>query len=587
MSVRLRFVIFAAMIAERDNIFVMTVRAFALVTLLMTLGLWGCANVSGATGNVLKEGRESIPPRAAVYNFTVGVLSALGDRPDEAVKAFSEALRHDPSSPEIAAELASAWVEKGEYEKALAVCEQGLKVNPDSLDLHLIAAGLAMSKRDYPKAEGHYQRALALDPANVNALFYLGTLYGETRRYTEAVAVFKRMLAAEPDHFQGNYYLGKISMEIRDYQEAVKAFRKVLALRPEFEAAVVDLALAYERLGNTAAAIEVFQDYLHAHPDRLNVRVKLAELYMRDRRYEEGERELQKVLRVEGHHRDALMTRAILLLESRRPAEAAGILAKLVGLYPLDFRYRYLSAAACEDLKDFSGAVSHLKAIPPSSELFGPARVRWGTILKKEGKVPEAASVAEQALKEKKDPSLYVFLSSLHEDQKDFPRAEQVLKDGISAFPQGVELYYSLGALYEKTGRFEEGIAQMEKVLAIEPDHADALNFIGYSYADRGIRLDEAERLVAKALALKPGNGYILDSMGWVYFRQNRLKEALTYLRQAAAALPEDGTIAEHLGDALVKAGLVEEAREAYRRALERNPGSETVKKKLDALRQR
>jgi len=120
--------------------------------------------------------------------------------------------------------------------------------------------------------------------------------------------------------------------------------------------------------------------------------------------------------------------------------------------------------------------------------------------------------------------------------------------------------------------------------LGFDPENAEALNFIGYTYADRGIHLEKAEKLIEKAIELKPGNGYMTDSLGWVYFRQNRTELAITYLKKALDALPEDATIAEHLGDAYAKAGMIREAVEIYRQALKRTPDNRPLQKKLDDL---
>ena len=168
---------------------------------------------------------------------------------------------------------------------------------------------------------------------------------------------------------------------------------------------------------------------------------------------------------------------------------------------------------------------------------------------------------------------------------KRFPEAEEILREGLRTIPDSVDLHYSFGVLFEKTSRFEESISAMRTVLKLDPDHADALNFIGYMYADRGIHLDEAERMIKKALQLKPGNGYMTDSLGWLYFRKNRLDEAIRYLKEASETLPEDAAILEHLGDAYVRAGQIQEALEAYGRAFQFNPESELLKKKLDDLR--
>jgi tetratricopeptide (TPR) repeat protein len=124
----------------------------------------------------------------------------------------------------------------------------------------------------------------------------------------------------------------------------------------------------------------------------------------------------------------------------------------------------------------------------------------------------------------------------------------------------------------------------MEAILKENPDHADALNFLGYTYAEKGIKLDDAEKMIKKALQLKPGNGYMLDSLGWVYFKQKRFDEALKSLKEAASALPNDGAITEHMGDVYLALNLRQEALNAYRQAQKSNPAGTTLQEKIDAL---
>ena len=163
--------------------------------------------------------------------------------------------------------------------------------------------------------------------------------------------------------------------------------------------------------------------------------------------------------------------------------------------------------------------------------------------------------------------------------------AEKTVREGIGLFPGNTDLHYLLGALMEKTGRFEESVQSMKQVLALDPQNADALNFIGYSYADRGMHLDEAEQMMVQALKIKPDNGYILDSMGWVYFKKNNYESALIYLKKALGFLPEDPSVMEHLGDTYLKTGRREEALEWYRRAINVDPGNRRLKDKIDLLK--
>jgi tetratricopeptide (TPR) repeat protein len=124
----------------------------------------------------------------------------------------------------------------------------------------------------------------------------------------------------------------------------------------------------------------------------------------------------------------------------------------------------------------------------------------------------------------------------------------------------------------------------METVLAVDPDNAEALNFIGYSYADRGINLDEAEQMIIRSLKIKPNNGYMLDSLGWVHFKKNNLNSAVKYLKQALELLPDDVNIIEHIGDVYVKLNKLKEAEEMYNRVLKIDPNHSLVKKKLEDL---
>ena len=126
------------------------------------------------------------------------------------------------------------------------------------------------------------------------------------------------------------------------------------------------------------------------------------------------------------------------------------------------------------------------------------------------------------------------------------------MEEGIKIVPKDIDLHYALAVLYEKTNRLSESIKEMEKVLEIDPKNAEALNFIGYSYADRGINLEEAEKMIMKALEIKPDNGYLMDSLGWVNFKKNKLSSAEKYLKQALELLPDEVDIIEHMGDVYV-----------------------------------
>jgi Flp pilus assembly protein TadD len=128
-------------------------------------------------------------------------------------------------------------------------------------------------------------------------------------------------------------------------------------------------------------------------------------------------------------------------------------------------------------------------------------------------------------------------------------------------------------------------VGQFRRVIALDPKHAEAYNYVGYMYAEKGQNLDEAIELIGKALALEPDNGYFIDSLGWAYYQQGRYVDALRELKRAVAKAKEDPVIFEHLGDALVKNGFEDDAAAAWEKALELDPSADGVKRKLEDIR--
>ncbi len=143
------------------------------------------------------------------------------------------------------------------------------------------------------------------------------------------------------------------------------------------------------------------------------------------------------------------------------------------------------------------------------------------------------------------------------------------MKQGLEIDPENPRLHFRLGVIYDKLDRKEDCIEQMKTVIELDPDNANALNYLGYIWADMNRNLDEAEVLIKKAMELKPGDGYITDSLGWVLYRQGRYEEAVRVLEKAVELVSDDPIILEHLGDAYLKTGRQAKALEYYEKSLE------------------
>src|SRR5207245_9651440 len=152
--------------------------------------------------------------------------------------------------------------------------------------------------------------------------------------------------------------------------------------------------------------------------------------------------------------------------------------------------------------------------------------------------------------------------------------AVAVFREGLQRNPESADLHFNLGTAYDKMGRFDELVHEMEEAIRLDPKHADALNYLGYTYAERDMRLEEAVALIQRALAVKPQNGYYLDSLAWAYFKMGRFQEALAEMKRAVEVVPDDPVFYEHLGEIYLNNNLLPDARNAWLRSLELEPNN-------------
>jgi tetratricopeptide (TPR) repeat protein len=251
---------------------------------------------------------------------------------------------------------------------------------------------------------------------------------------------------------------------------------------------------------------------------------------------------------------------------------------------------RYYLGAAYVEKGALDQAISEFKKIPPQSSLFADSRRSIVLILRKQNKSEEGIRILEESIQIKpNDAELYLILAALYEKENQLQKALATLENGLQHNKEDVDIHFQLGATYDKLGDLEKMVAHMKEVLRLRPDHADALNYLGYSYADRDIHLEEALELIQKAMALKPNTGYITDSLGWVYFKLGDYARAVIELEKANQLTPDDPVITEHLADSYIKLGQFQKAMQLYEKALNLDPKPdqmERLKKKIKELKE-
>jgi tetratricopeptide (TPR) repeat protein len=241
------------------------------------------------------------------------------------------------------------------------------------------------------------------------------------------------------------------------------------------------------------------------------------------------------------------------------------------------------------EMGEYEKGREYLFKIKPESELYIESIIRISFSYKQEKKLDAGIDYIMGKMKEgTRSPELFRFTVALLQEAKRYDDAIRIANEGISNFSQSIELYYQLAFVYDEIGNIDNAIEQMKKILEIKPDHPDALNYIGYTWAEKGINLDEAENMIKKALQTKPNDGFIMDSLAWVHYQKGLYELALQEVKKALHLAGDDPIILEHLGDIYLKLNKRMLALDAYNKSLQqemKDRDKERIKKKYEELK--
>lgn len=497
--------------------------------------------------------------------------------------------------------------------------EQYLKISqidPKDVDAWLTLGRLYRVARNSPEAEKAYKKASELDPDNEEALTGLAILYSDLGDTKKAIEMLTLVTARNPNP-RTLAALASSYEQLRDYSSAADVLKKALELAPEntrLKSALAQNLLYTERLDES---LKLYQDVVQEDPRDVQAQLRISEIYRYKRDFAKAHTALAKAKELD---RDSLEVRydEVNLLESEGKTEQAitmlksivddtakksysvaernnrvmllerlGVLYRTAGQYPQAVQtFREIgtlnpevaSRAAVHIVdtyrmsKDYVNARQESEAALKQFPKERIVKLAHASLLADTGKVDDAATVVRGLLDGgEQDRENQIALAQIYEKGKRFNDMEKALAAAEKLSDSDSEhegIAFMRGAMYEKMRKFDAAEAEFRKVLDKNPTNSSAMNYLGYMLADRGVRLEEAEKLILKALELDPDNGAYLDSLGWAYFRQNKLDEAENYLKRSLQLIKNDPTVHDHLGDVHFKQGRLKEAVTQWQAAL-------------------
>ncbi len=564
------------------------------------------------TGCVSTQQQRSITPQSnrspldtvtntagqqAILHFLRGQLYFEDNNWAEAYDEYSLVLLYDPGATRARIRGAEALIKLGRMDAALQDVMAALDREPNQTDALLLLARIQTTQNRYELAASTYLQLLAQDAKNTDVLIKLGGLYLDLGEVAPANAMFDQAVRIDPSNLLGHYFLGRIELQHENYEQAIAEFRECLEIEPDFFYASLHLANAYELKEDSAAAIAIYDQVLLQQPTDQRVRNRLANLLHLNGQFDRAILEYQSLIRSNPKNIGYRWSIVLLLIERTEYTSALDHLTAIKSMVVRSSdrnKFHYYYGAVLAELHDYPQAVSELQTVPAKSIYFTPAQLALAHAHQTMGSNERAIESLQAAIQDRPDASpLYATLASAYEATSHFDDAVLTLKSGLRVVPTDDSMAFQLATILERMGQEDDSVRMMQKVVEINPDHAEALNYLAYSLAEHGTRLKEAESLIQRAIKIRPDNGYFSDSLGWIHYRAGRYSLAVKHLEHAAELTPNEPIIREHLADAYIKNDQYDQAFAQYKDALllyqqsQQTSDSSRVEKKLHELRSR
>ncbi|HUU71070.1 MAG TPA: tetratricopeptide repeat protein [Burkholderiales bacterium] len=376
---------------------------------------------------------------------------------------------------------------------------------------------------------------------------------------------------------EAQYALAQATFAAGDLKQALRSADQALNLRPDWQQGAL---LKAHLLGQTdrSEAIAYMQAFLQAYPDAVDVRLNYARALVSERRYAEAKGEFQTLLATNPKNANLAFTLGLLSAQiGDAPAADQQFRSALsLGYGDPDSVYFQLGQIN-EKLERPDEAARWYRSVQAGDQ-FVAAQSRYALMLARNDGVEQARLYLHSldVLDDNQRVQLIQAEAHMLREVREYRQSYAVLQQALDERPEHRALLYDVALAAEKVDRLDVAEEQLLRLIALEPDSAQAYNALGYTLADRTERFDEARDYIVKALALAPDDPFILDSMGWVEYRLGNNQEGIRYLRRAYEIQP-DPEIAAHLGEVLWVSGAEEEARQIWHETASQHPGNETL----------
>ncbi len=548
-------------------------------------------NRAPASMNIPEKYDGDVPTIDSVHNqaeadflFLKSDLDSQAGKASESIESLKSALVFDPNAPTLMQKLSIEYYRRGQTRDAIYWAEKAKAQAPEKRDLLLLVGGLHTTIKNYAKAEEAYLALLKNDKDDSEARLYIGAVYTEMKNYKKAIQTFAYLTkqAGYSSKHLAHYYLSRVISEqnLPGAKVASKAeLEKAVKIKPDFTDGITLLGQMILKEKGPNKAYEFYAKFQKEHGPNVKLAEILSQYYIEKNQYNEAYDQLEIMDAGADDQVQVKLKMALILIDKKSYDVAIQKLQEILATTPDSDKVRFYLSAVYEEKKEPKKAFDEYMKIAKDSSYYEEARLHAAYLAKLMGDPKLAMTVLQESVAGKvENPQTYFLMTQFHEENKDYKKSLEVLKLAEEKFPKNAQVHFYRGSIQDKMDMKDAMIASMKKVLTLDQEHVQAMNYLAFSWAEMGQDLDQAEKFARQAVLKEKNDAFILDTLGWVLFKKGQYKESIEVLERAYDMQPSVGIIAEHLGDVYMKMNKYEKARSLFQKANDSETDSDRKK---------
>ncbi len=553
-----------------------------LLSISALLFITACAGPAKKSDVAVESDQKRLFSQYRAYDhFVKGDLYEQAGDFNSAADSYRKALIFDPASVEIRRSLSNVYFRLRKYTEAAVVRSE---IPERTIEDYNFIGNCLRFANDFAGAADFYDRSLELDQSQLQIRKYLAGLLYRLGDHKGAERHYKKAIEYSAEKVEAYMELASFYLRLSENEKAQKTYKKAIEENPHDLRPIIAAASLYASDGDTMKADSIFTSLIDDNRDDPDILGSILPALFTSERIELATSTSGRIAELLPDDRDALHRYAYLLFGSGQYEEAESLFVAMEEKGTANEVILYYHGRLRQFDGEFSEAEGFYRKALAENDTLTDAWVNLALVTDAQDDYQGALDIMQNAYEKMPwdTTTLVYYTSVIHSRNEKFDLARDGYSRLLESYPENIDFRFNLGASYERLGEFENAETEFKLILEKTPENALVLNYLGYMYADRGINLKKALKMIKKAVAHEPDNGAFLDSYAWVLYKLGRYDDALAQMEKALDSDRNDPILFDHHGDILAALDNPGQARDSWEKALELDPENLEIKTKLD-----